>query len=181
VFVTTAVVTLLVAGIAVVANTATMTIPKEPIPPGALAVSRSQIGAARWIRDHSSVNDLVMTNRHCTTPVAPRGCDSRRFVVAAFSERQVLLEGWTGTPEASTLAPLGAWSIYVNYWKPALLALNDGFIAKPDAAEAAKLGALGVRWVFVDFTRPHAGTLEPFAHLRLHTQGADVYELPRTR
>jgi len=177
----TAVVTLLAAGVATVANTATITIPIHQLPPEALAVSRSQIDAARWIRGHSSIDDLVMTNRHCITPVAPNHCDSRRFVVAAFSERQVLLEGWANTQLSTTLAPLSQESTLANYRKPELLALNDGFIAKPDAAAAIRLSAMGVRWVFVDFTRPHARTLEPFAHLRFHTQGADVYQLPQTR
>src|ERR1700750_2834163 len=73
-----------------------------------LAVSRGEIDAARWIRHHSDVNALVMTNRHCTTTVDPtNGCDSRRFVVAAFSERQVLVEGWTATPESAKLGPHG--------------------------------------------------------------------------
>ena len=147
----------------------------------ALAVSRDQIDAARWIRDHSSIEDMVMTNRHCITPTAPEGgCDSRRWVVAAFSERQVLLEGWTATPRSTDLAPEGRESITIAYWKPDLLALNDGFITKPDAAAAAKLSAMGVRWVFVDDTMPHAGTLEPFAHLRFHNAGVDVYQLPKT-
>jgi len=173
----TAVTTLLVAGIATVASTATMTVPASSPLPGVLTVSRSEIDAARWIRDHSSIDDIVMTNRHCMKPVAPLSCDSRRFVVAAFSERQVLLEGWTGTPRASALAPLGAGALFVNYWNPAVLALNDGFIARPDPAAAARLRAMGVRWVLVDFTRPHARTLEPFAHLRLRTDGAEVYQL----
>ncbi len=177
----TVVVTLLVAGIATVANTATMTIPKRPVPPQAQEVSRGQIDAARWIRDHSAIDDLVITNRHCSTPVAPYHCDSRRFVVSAFSERQVLVEGWTGTPRASTLAPVGAGAIFVSYWKPDLLALNDGFIARPDAIAAARLRELGVRWVLVDFTRPHAGTLEPYAHLKFRTRDAEVYQLPATR
>ena len=147
----------------------------------ALAVSRDQIVAARWIRDHSSIEDMVMTNRHCVTPASPtNGCDSRRWVVAAFSERQMLLEGWTATPRSTDLAPVGRESITIAYWKPELLALNDGFIAKPDAAAATKLSAMGVRWVYVDFTRPHARTLEPFAHLKFHTPGADVYQLPPT-
>jgi len=46
---------------------------------------------------------------------------------------------------------------------------------------AAKLSRLGVRWVFVDSTRPHASTLEPFAHLKYHNPGVEVYELPLTR
>lgn len=148
-------------------------------PTTANAVGKEQIEAARWIRDHSNVNDLVMTNRHCTTPIAPVKCDSRRFVVSAFSERQMLVEAWTPTVEANKLGPNGRDSITINYWKPDILALNDGFIEKPDADKQHRLQALGVRWVMVDFTRPHAATLEPFAKERMRNGYAAVYELPK--
>ena len=47
-----------------------------------------------------------MTNRHCTVIREPfGGCDSRRWVVTAFSERQSLVEGWTATPEATKRSP----------------------------------------------------------------------------
>jgi hypothetical protein len=140
------------------------------------ATSRGEIDAARWIRDHSGVDDLVMTNRHCTTPVEPVHCDSRRFVVAAFSERQVLLEGWTYTPKSVQLAPEGREAITVNYWHPELLELNDGFIAHPTRDAAQRLRDLGVRWIFVDHTRPYAASLEPYAELRFRAPGVDVYE-----
>ena len=144
----------------------------------ATATSTGEIAAARWIRDHSGVNDVVMTNRHCTTPMAPVHCDSRRFVVAAFSERQVLLEGWTATPESAKLGPKGRDSITVNYWKPDLLALNDGFIADPTADAAAQLRKLGVKWIYADHTRPYASPsqFEPYATLRYQSSGVDVYE-----
>jgi hypothetical protein len=151
----------------------------QPVPATSqLAVGRGQIDAARWIRDHSSVHDLVMTNRHCTVPVEPVGCDSRRFVVGAFSERQMLVEAWTPTVEANKLGPEGRESITVDYWKPDILALNDGFIAKPDEDMKQRLQQLGVRWIMVDFTRPHAHTLEPFAQERMRNGWAAVYELP---
>ncbi|NUT33759.1 MAG: hypothetical protein HOV79_11865 [Hamadaea sp.] len=140
------------------------------------ASSQDQIAAARWIRDHSDVDDLVMTNRHCTIPVEPVGCDSRRFLVTAFSERQVLLEGWTATPMSAKLGPNGRDSITVSYWKPELLQLNDGFIAAPSEEGARRLRDLGVRWIYVDHTRPYAPTLEPYAKLRFQTADADVYE-----
>jgi hypothetical protein len=141
-----------------------------------LATSRGQIDAARWIRDHSDVHDLVMTNRHCTTPMEPIHCDSRRWTVAAFTERQVLVEGWTATPMSAKLGPKGRDSITINYWKPDLLRLNDGFIANPTESAAQELRRLGVRWIFVDHTRPYAPTLEPYATLRHQTPGVDVYE-----
>lgn len=141
-----------------------------------LAISRDQIDAARWLRSNTDVDALVMTNRHCVVPSAPDNCDSRRFVVAAYSERQVLVEGWTPAPKAQEIAPDGRESITVNYWKPELLALNDRFIEAPNATDRDQLWALGVRWVFVDHTRPFAETLEPFATLRYANEGVDVYE-----
>jgi hypothetical protein len=145
-------------------------------PDHVLAVGRGQIDAARYIRDHSDINDLVMTNRHCTTPIEPKRCDSRRFVVGAFSERQMLVEAWTPTVEANDLGPNGKESVVVDYWKPDILALNDGFVAQPDADKARRLRELGVRWVMVDFTRPHAATLEPYAKERYRNDYAAVYE-----
>jgi hypothetical protein len=178
---TTLVLTILVAGVTVVVNGLLRSPPTpQPQPVAAtapLAVSRDQIDAARWIRDHSRVDDLVMTNRHCVSATPPVGCDSRRFVVAAFSERQVLVEGWTATPMATELAPDGRDSIVVDYWKSDLLTLNDGFIASPTEASMRELRDRGVRWVFVDFTRPHADTLEPWAELRFQSEWAEVYEL----
>ncbi|ADB29653.1 hypothetical protein Kfla_0531 [Kribbella flavida DSM 17836] len=147
-------------------------------PTGYLAVGTDQIAAARWIRDHSDVDDVVMTNRHCTTPIAPKKCDSRRFVVGAFSERQMLVEAWTPTVEANKRGPEGRDSITVDYWKPEILQLNDSFVAQPDAAKAQQLRDLGVRWIYVEFTRPHAQTLEPFAQERYRNAHAAVYEFP---
>ncbi|MGC4943665.1 hypothetical protein [Kribbella sp. DT2] len=157
-----------------------------PVPPlrpvkstAYLAVGTEQIAAARWIRDHSDVNDVVMTNRHCTTPIEPVKCDSRRFVVGAYSERQMLVEAWTPTVEANKRGPEGRDSITVDYWKPEILQLNDSFVAQPDAAKAQQLKDLGVRWIYVEFTRPHADTLEPFAKERYRNGSAAVYEFTK--
>jgi hypothetical protein len=166
------------AAVAVQAISTSVTPVRQPVSvDDRLATSRNQIEAARWIRDHSDVDDLVMTNRHCTTPVRPRGCDSRHWTVAAFTERQVLVEGWTATPMSASLAPEGRDSITVDYWKPELLELNDRFIANPSADAAEELRSLGVDWVYVDHTRPFARTLEPYATLRYSNRGVDVYEL----
>jgi hypothetical protein len=175
----TAVLTILVAGM----TTARDAFLRPPAPQlqnvaatAPLAVTRDQIDAAHWIRDHSGIDDLVMTNRHCTTVAEPYHCDSRRWNVAAFTERQVLLEGWTATPMSAKLGPTGRDSITVNYWDDALLRLNDGFVAAPTEQAAQELRDRGVRWIFVDHTRPYAKTLEPYAKLRYSNAGVDVYE-----
>ena len=142
------------------------------------AVTSAELRAARYIRDHSNVEDLVMTNRHCTAPREPRnGCDSRRWLVTAFTERQSLVEGWTATPKATEIAPNGRDSVFVNYWKPQILELNDNFIAAPTADAQKKLWDLGVRWVYVENTRPHANDLAPYATLGLRTKDASAWKL----
>jgi hypothetical protein len=142
------------------------------------AFHSGQIAAARWIRAHSDPDDLVMTNRHCRGPEKP-GCDRRRFFVAAYSERRVLIEGWAYTKRANSLnvGTPGYDPRSGPFWDPALLALNDGFVSDPSREAGRELSDLGVRWVFVDVTGPHAPTLEPFAQLRFKSATARVYEL----
>lgn len=143
------------------------------------AQSMQMIRAARFIRDHSGRNDLVMTNTHCAevTDDPSDGCDSREFLVAAYSQRQVLVEGWTATPRSAAEGPHGRDSITVPYWHPGLLALNDGFIKAPTASAAADLWKRGVRWIFADHRRPWSTDLGQFADLRLHNRDVSVYQL----
>ncbi|PWJ24149.1 hypothetical protein ATK17_0237 [Branchiibius hedensis] len=141
------------------------------------AVTDDQIAVARYIRDHSDVDDLVMTNRHCTTPIKPDHCDTRRWLVTAFTERQSFIEGWTATPEATNLAPHGRDSITINYWHPELLELNDNFYTNPTAEAQRKLWDEGVRWIYMENTMPHAETLAPYATLRFSTPDASAWQL----
>ncbi|MDE9365211.1 hypothetical protein PZ938_06295 [Luteipulveratus sp. YIM 133132] len=143
------------------------TVTTRVLPTSQLATSQGEIDTARFIRDHSGVDDLVMTNRHCTTLRPPfGGCDSRRWLVTAFSERQLLVEGWTATPRATKIAPHGRDSVTVDYWKPEILRLNDGFIAAPTEAARDRLWALGVRWVYAEARMPHAQDPGPYATVR---------------
>ncbi len=141
--------------------------------------SNAQIAAAVYIRDHSAKQDLVMTNRHCEVPLATNHCDSRRWLVTAFTQRQALIEGWTATNTATRLAPHGRDSITINYWHPALLALNDDFYTHPTAAAANKLWNLGVRWIYQENTRPHAATLAPYATRRFNDPDASAWQLKK--
>lgn len=142
-------------------------------------VHSSQLEALRWLRDHSDPDDVVITNLHCRAQVT-EACDYRRFAVAAYTERRVLLEGWAYTDRA-----IRAWDpdsglhfAAAPFWDSELLELNDGFIREPTAEAAAELYELGVRWVVV-FDRPrHAPTLEPYAVPRRTAVGLTIYSLP---
>lgn len=158
------------------------TVAPEPHPPFTRnwpgAVTQGEVDTARYIRDHSKIDDIVMTNRHCWRIQSPfRNCDSRRWVASAFSERQSLVEGWTASPRATELAPQGRKSITIDYWKPNLLRLNDTFIAAPTAAARATLWRIGVRWVYMEYTQPHARTLAPYATLEFSSPDASAWKL----
>lgn len=143
--------------------------PTEPV-----AFSNDQVRAARWLRDNSDADDVVMTNRHCTSPMDDP-CDSRRFHVAAYTERSVLVEGWSYTPTwwqselPKKMRP---------FWDERLLRLNDDFLSDPTAAGARRLRELGVDWIFIDKTAPYGSDLDAFATLRLTTPWAQVYKMP---
>lgn len=146
------------------------------------AVHSSEVEALRWLRDHSAADDIVMTNLHCEGAVRD-GCPRRRFTVAAYSERGVLVEGWGYTRGAGrTYARLldeGREANYstVPFQDPDLLALNDGFLTRPDAQSAARLWRLGVRWIVLYDRAPHAGSLAPFVRERVRTPSLTVLEL----
>lgn len=144
------------------------------------AVTQGQVDAARYIGDHSAIDDIVMTNRHCATPVTPdQPCDSRRWVVSAFSGRQALIEAWGTTPTSAKLRPRGRELITLPYWNPELLRLSDGFVAQPSEASRRQLWERGVRWVYVDRLLPHASDLAPFARLRYDNDDASAWQLLR--
>lgn len=147
----------------------------SPLPPTErFAFSADQIDAARWLRDHSNVDDIVMTNRHCASPEWVN-CDSRRFAITAFTERPVMLEGWAYTRSwALSEAPGG---VYKPFWDPELQARNDEFLAAPSAPEAESLYDDGVRWIYIDKTEEWSDELTGFAAPAYETEWAWVLEL----
>lgn len=120
------------------------------------AETRSEVLAARYVRDHSAADDVVMTNRHCANLVGR--CANRHYWIAAFTERRVLVEGWAYTRRANYggLGEPGYNPLRSQFWDLELLSLNDGFITAPDAAAQRRLWDMGVRWVYVDKRLPHA-------------------------
>jgi hypothetical protein len=138
--------------------------------------------AARWLRDHSDLNDLVASDLHCRALVgAANACDARHFWVSAYAERHVLVEGWAYTAPAIAIGlERRINDRTVPFWDPALLAANDGAFTDPSPAT---VGALrdehGVRWLFADATRADVDGLERQATLRFRQGDFAVFELLR--
>lgn len=150
-----------------------------PLPPTErFAFSADQIDAARWLRDHSDVDDVVMTNRHCASPTWVN-CDSRRFPITAFTERRVLLEGWAYTRSwVLSPDPLGKGDVYRPFWDQAMQSRNDTFLDDP----SRRLGEVlyerdDVRWIFIDKTVEWSKDLSDFATPAYETDWALVLEL----
>ncbi|MDF1602965.1 hypothetical protein [Nocardioides sp. YIM 152315] len=150
--------------------------------PTSMAISFGDVRALRWLRDHSDPDDVVATNNHCLTPVADP-CDRRRFFVGAYAERRSLVEGWTYNWRAAELYTEYGSALYADaqFWDQDLLALNDGFIAKPDAEQARRLWGLGVRWVVVWADAPHADDLAPFATEAHRGRTVTIYRMTGPR
>jgi hypothetical protein len=118
------------------------------------AITVGTLEAGRWLRDHSDPADLVATNAHCR-PVDKVKCTNLHFSVAAYSERQMLVEGWGFTATAHVRAEQQRiWMGLVPYWKPEVLAANDAVFTSPSVENADFLrDRYGVRWLFVDETQ----------------------------
>lgn len=142
-----------------------------PATPG--AIHSDEVEAARWLRDHSEGSDIVMTNRHCRGPQVP-GCKRTQFTVAAWSERDVLVEGWAYTSRMNSLSVDSHENTRGPFWDPELLRLNDRFFVHPTASAARRLRDRGVRWVFVYRALPHKN-LSKFATLAHRNPAVDVY------
>jgi hypothetical protein len=144
-------------------------------------VTPAGLAAARWLRDHSSPDDVVATNLHCRV-VLGKYCDNRQFWLAALSERRILVEGWgyTSRSNAEYVARPTIKVYFGPYWDAARMRANDLAFTDPTPERLALLrDRWGVRWLFV---HTHAGVrpnpdLDRLADLRFANREARVYEL----
>ncbi|MFF2627446.1 hypothetical protein ACFVUN_16955 [Kitasatospora griseola] len=117
---------------------------------GAVPLPASRVDAARWVRDHSNPDDVLLTNSHCTTPdyfrEPDKVCDvmdMQSFWLSGYSERSVLIEGWIFAPRLQ-----GA---DLTFWDQDLLAMNEQAVKAPTAPLLQRLSAEHhVRFVVVD-------------------------------
>ncbi|MEV6151247.1 hypothetical protein AB0L53_12985 [Nonomuraea sp. NPDC052129] len=143
-------------------------------PPPVRMVPEGALEAGRWLRDHSSPDDVVATNAHCR-PVGWKVCDSRHFWVSAYSERRVLVEGWAYAQSTmSRSEPFGVSYLALPFADQARLAANDAMFRQPSAENVARLvREYGVKWALTE----NDTALDGFATLRFRSGQCSVYEL----
>jgi len=146
--------------------------PRTQIGPGGLS-------AAAWLSHHSSPDAVVATNSHCMFP-APRECDHRAFWISGYTERQILLEGWSYTSRSAALAAKQGTSVpLVAFWKPDLLRQNDEAFSAPTRRGLDRLRRQHhVTWLFVDKRFPvDLARLRRLADLRYSNPDYAVFRL----
>lgn len=145
-------------------------IPRQVRPTGPLLIGAGGLAAAAWIQSHSAVDDLIATNAHCDLPgVYP--CATRNFWMAAYTQRHVLVEGWSYIRDDPS-AP---------FWQPAKLAANDAAFTDPSLQTVRRLRSqYGVRWLLVDRRFPAKIAALSNVIAPVHTTGAYlIYDLDR--
>jgi hypothetical protein len=145
-------------------------------------VTKGTLEAGRWLREHSSPDDLVATNVHCAY-LGRRGigaCDRRHFGISAYSERRVLVESWAYTAESHNEELVqGLPQEHTRYWYPQILADNDAAFKQPSAETIRVLrDKYHVKWLFTedDITQP-SDDLPKFAKLVFESGYCAVYQI----
>ncbi|NRQ34938.1 hypothetical protein HII36_24350 [Nonomuraea sp. NN258] len=149
-----------------------------PRPPAGQLIPAGALEAGRWLRDHSSPDDVVATDLHCR-PTGSRNCDSRHFWISGFTERRVLVEGWAYAESTLSRVRLFERSyLAVPFADQARLAANDEVFLRPSAAAVTRLATrYGVRWLFTGVNP----ALDGYARLRFRNGDSSVYEIAPTR
>ena len=152
----------------------------RPTGVGFFALSAEQQEAALWLRDHSSPDDVVATNVFCQPVEFMRPCNAQSFWVAALTERQLVLGGWSYTDAYIAISAEG-WdsAAYLAGPWPDRVALSTSAVA--DGSEDA-VGLLeedfGVRWLFVDDAATEvASDLPGLARLVYENSAVQIYQL----
>jgi hypothetical protein len=143
-------------------------------------VSAEQATAARWLRDHTSPDDVIATNQHClSTPAGTSGCFSVSFWLSAYSERRQLVGSWAYVPrEVDVMAKMNTADI--PFWDQQKLADNDVVFAAPTAERVSRLvSRYGIHWLVVDRTQGReSDALREFAELRYTRGPIAIYQIP---
>jgi hypothetical protein len=137
--------------------------------PWSITVGTQAVGD--YLRENSSSEDLLISNRHCVGPEENNPCHARVFALSALSERRVLLEGWS-----YTTCPLEE-PLINTFWDDELFSLNQTVVLEPNQEAFFKASRYGARWLVIDRQRPAAKDFSDYATLEFSRGDMEVWKI----
>lgn len=126
----------------------------------------SQINALRYIRTHSALSDVVLTNKYCGSGNIEDGnCNDRVFIAAAYTERKVYYETAAYTFQDK------------NSVDRQRFIRSQQFYTAPNRNLIQELKSDGVVWIYLDKSIPHSASIYKFADLYFETSTSAVLRL----
>ena len=135
------------------------------------SITKGTYKAASFIKENSSIDDVVATNRHCVGPEESNTCISRIFTISALAERRTFVEGW-----AYTTCPVSE-ALNNSYWNKPHFELNQQVVLDSDEKAAQEISAYGVKWLLIDLRRPHSKDLSNIASKEFSAGQVEVWKL----
>ena len=140
-------------------------------------VTATQLEALHFIADHTSVDDLVLTNQNCP---ANEAADSQCFANPSKSDPWFMTSGFTG--RRVLFESFGYdWQLAIATSKGDLQTnnrkLSEGFLSQPTKALADALSKRGVKMIYLNKNFAHAASYEPFAKLVFDKAESQVWSL----
>jgi hypothetical protein len=127
----------------------------------------------RWIRDTTPPDAVVAVNN----PYRRRGSDPRSFLVSAFGERRVYLEGWGYAAENQIVMARRLEGLPVEEPFADRRSANMAVFERADPNAAAVLRSAGVTYLFVD-TWASTPRLDGIAAPVFENSEVRIYRLP---
>jgi hypothetical protein len=135
------------------------------------SITKGTNKAAIFIKENSSIDDVVATNRHCVGLEESNTCISRIFTISALAERRTFVEGW-----AYTTCPVSE-ALNNSYWNKPHFELNQLVVLNSDEKAAQEISAYGVKWLLIDLRRPHSKDLSNIATKEFSAGEVEVWKL----
>ena len=135
------------------------------------SITKGTTSAASFIKENSSIDDVVVTNRHCVGPEESNTCISRIFTISALAERRIFVEGW-----AYTTCPVSE-ALNNSYWNKPLFDLNQLVVLDSNETAAREISTYGVKWLLIDLRRPHGKDFSNIATKAFTASQVEVWKL----
>jgi hypothetical protein len=135
------------------------------------SITQGTYRATSFVKENSSIDEVVATNRHCVGPEESSTCISRIFTISALAERRTFVEGW-----AYTTCPVSE-ALNNSYWNKPHFELNQQVVLASNEKAAQEISAYGVKWLLIDLRRPHSKDLSNIASKEFSAGQVEVWKL----